>query len=248
MRAPAAPTRKKRVWAASVATCTAAAILLAITIVIGAIDDSAATSNGKTSQRSRSVLMEEAGDGNPYHDTLPCTGPEEPVNFEVFSAGSKPSGLPLTGTTRRCDVGAPRDGWPSNWVSYEYGDCEIAESATGCQRPLIVQTWPACQRSMADYSYEGKPLPYRELPKRGGARVVEFNFAIESRIEVYTKSATVVIFAAEPDLATEAVRLLRPQQQGTPPVTRAESLGGEPPQGLASPSDGSTKGALSCHS
>lgn len=188
------------------------------------------------------------GESLPEHEALPCTSPKEPTNFEVFSAGSEPVGLPLTGTVRRCDVRVPAGEWPANYVSYSYGTCEIPENATGCQPPLVVQTWPACQRSLVDYSWEGKPMPYRELPSHEGAQVVEIAFPLESRIEVYTKSATIVIFASDPNVARETVGLLRPLEQGTPPATTTEDIGGEPSVGLAPPSDGSTKGTLRCHS
>lgn len=106
-------------------------------------------------------------------EALPCTGPQDPINFEIFSAGPAVAGLPLTGTVRRCDAGAPADEGPSNYVAYVYGECEIAKGATGCELPLQVHSWPACQRSYADYSFEGKPLPYEELPTQGDAKVVE---------------------------------------------------------------------------
>jgi hypothetical protein len=182
------------------------------------------------------------------HEKLPCTGLKDPINFEIFSAGPSPAGLTLTGSGRRCDAGVPADEWPSNYVSYAYGDCQIPENATGCQRPLEIQSWPACQRSIADYTFEGKPLPYRKLPRYGGAEVVELDFAIESRIEVYTKSATIVIFATDRELGREAVRLLRPQEKGRPPAMGPDSLGGRLPDGLDAPRDGSMEGVLPCQS
>lgn len=69
----------------------------------------------------RQALRDGDGDGNPYQETVPCTGPHGPVNFEVFSAGPTPAGLPLTGTSRRCDTGVPRWGWPNNYVNYSHG-------------------------------------------------------------------------------------------------------------------------------
>jgi hypothetical protein len=186
------------------------------------------------------------GDGNPHHDTVPCTGPKEPVNFEVFSAGPAPAGLPLTGTLRRCDVGVPAWGWPNNYVNYTYGTCEIPRNATGCSPPLAIQTWPACQRSLVDYTFEGKPLSYRKMPKYGGAEVVEFDF--DGRIEVYTRSVTVVIFANDSALARQAVGMLKPQDKGKPPATNADALRGTLSEGLAPPSNGSMEGDLPCKS
>ena len=179
-------------------------------------------------------------------EALPCTGPKDPINFEIFSVGSSISGLPLSGTARRCDPGAPADEAPANYVSYLYGHCEIAEGATGCALPLEIQTWPACQRSLAEYSFDGKPLPYRELPEASGAKVVEIGFALGHRVEIYTNSSTIVIFAADPALAREAVSLLRSQEIDTRPVTAGDTLEEEPLAQLKPPSEGATEGELSC--
>ncbi len=179
-------------------------------------------------------------------EALPCTGPQHPINFEIFSAGAEVSGLPLTATVRRCDIAAPAYEAPANRITYIYGRCEIPEGSTGCAPPLEVQTWPACQRSKAEYSFEGRPLPFRELSRHDRAKVLEFEFALERRIEVYTKSSTVVIFADSRELAREAVELLLPQQKGKPPVTSRAGLRGAPPQDLAAPSDGAMEGKLQC--
>lgn len=229
--------------------CAVSALFFVVAVATDANGGSDATLGGDNGLHSGSDTRTPGG-GRPAlnHETLPCTGSKEPPNFEIFSAGPAPAGLPLTGSGRRCDAGDPADEWPSNYFSYAYGDCEIPEGEGGCQRPLEIQTWPACQRSMADYSFEGKPLPYRKLPKHGGAEVVEFDFDIESRIEVYTKSATIVIFATDPELARKAVELLRPQEQGKPPVTDADALGGRPSEWLGPPSDGSMEGVLPCQS
>jgi hypothetical protein len=179
------------------------------------------------------------------NETLPCTGPQAPVNFETFSAGPAPAGLPLTATYRRCDLGDPSRAWLNNYVNYSYGTCDIPEGSTGCMPPLTIQTWPACQRPKDEYSFEGKPLPQRQLPKHGGAEVVEFLFPT-SRIEVYTKAATIVIFADDQDLARKAVRMLRPRAKGKPPATDPAALAVPAPDALPAPADGSTTGFLPC--
>ena len=179
---------------------------------------------------------------------LPCTGLDDPINFEVFSAGPMVAGLPMTDVARRCDAAAPVDEAPANRITYFYGDCEIAEGATGCAPPLQIQTWPACQRNMAGYSFEGKPLPSRELPSSGGAKVVEFIFALESRTEVYTDSSTIVIFADDPEITRQAVELLIPQQTGQPPATSRAGLAEAAPQRLDAPRIGATEGVLKCES
>jgi hypothetical protein len=150
-------------------------------------------------------------------------------------------------SSRRCDRRVAPGPVISNEVTYSYGNCKIPDGATGCQRPLIIQTWPACQRSLADYSYGGRPMPYRELPKLGDAEVVEIELPFEHRIEVYTKSVTVVIFAANPKLAEEALSLLRPRRAGLSPAIQAKELKGKAMNSLGPPSDGAVEGVLPCH-
>ncbi len=177
-------------------------------------------------------------------EALPCTAPREPVNFETFSVGPSIEGLALTHAERRCGGGpvATR----VNYVSYIYGDCEISDGATGCQPPLEIQTWPACQRFLAKYSFRGRPLPHRFLPGPSGAKVVEFNFAFDKRIEVYTGSATVVIFATDRARAIEAVEMLRLEGRREPPASNSTELDSGLPDRLEPPAQGSMEGNLSC--
>lgn len=180
------------------------------------------------------------------HEALPCTGVEAPINFEIFSAGPSIAGVPFTGVQRRCGGSAPADEPSPDFINYIYGHCEIPAGATGCEPPLEIQTWPACQRSLGDYSFEGHPVPFRRLQDVGGAEVVEINFMVDNRIEVYTKSSTIVIFANTPDLAKKALGSLRSQQIGKPPATEPQELNGEPGQGLGPPIPGAMKGDLPC--
>jgi hypothetical protein len=179
-------------------------------------------------------------------EALPCTSPAQPTNFEIFSAGPSVAGLPLEGVERRCGGFTPADEPPANFVNYIYGSCEIEEGADGCAPPLEIQTWPACERALADYSYEGKPLAYRQLPSESGAVAVEILW--DGRIEVYTKASTVVIFSEDRSLAETALTLLQAQEEGQPPATSAGEFEGEPEKGLAPPVAGATEGGLSCRS
>jgi hypothetical protein len=182
------------------------------------------------------------------HEALPCTGPRDPINFEVFSAGPAVAGVPVTAAVRRCDSGALADEMPSNYFAYVYGKCQ-AQSKTGesCLPPLQIRSYPACQRTYADYSFEGKPLPYRELPPVGGAKVFEIEFLVDHRIEVYTGMSTIVISAADWSLAEEALELLRGQPSGKPPVTAASSLPHGTQGRLRPPDKEAIEGDLSCH-
>lgn len=181
-------------------------------------------------------------------EALPCTGPKDPTNFEVYSAGPAVGSLPLTGFKRRCGGTTPVDEPPANLTNYIYGDCEPAEGGSSCVPPLEIQTWPACQRTLADYSFEGKPIPHRDLPKIGEAKVVVIEFMFEPRIEVYTATSTIVIFTENADLAEEALAGLRPQDVGEPPATQADELAVKPERQLAAPNKKALEGELKCQS
>ncbi|HEX9942300.1 MAG TPA: hypothetical protein VGG03_09810 [Thermoanaerobaculia bacterium] len=181
----------------------------------------------------------------------PCTEREQPTNFEVYSAGPQVSGLPVTETLRTCENDQPHAGeLPANYVSYIYGDCPYRKAGEGgCPPPLAIQTWPACQRSLATYTFNGKPFPHQDvtddLSLEGGARVVYFDVFGEPRLEVYTKDATIVVYARSSALAIKAIENLRAHDPGTPPARFDNELEGEP-EDLAPPLPGATKGQLRC--
>lgn len=241
----------RKVWVGIAMVCTVAALAAGVTIATGTDggpdSPEGASKSSSGGERSPASTWVSTHERVLRHEALPCTGAKEPVNFETFTAGPAVAGLPMTSSTRRCDSGAPAGQSPSNEVNYSYGSCKIPRGATGCQPPLAIQTWPACQRSLADYSYDGKPMPYRELPKLGSAEVVEIELPLEHRIEVYTKSATVVIFATDPKLALRALGLLRARRSGMSLAAQAAELKGKPANSLAPPSDGAVEGVLSCH-
>jgi hypothetical protein len=179
-------------------------------------------------------------------EALPCTGPTDPINFEVFSAGAAVDGTPLTSSVRRCDAGALADEAPDNYFAYIYGKC-LPQPDVGCLPPLQIRTYPACERAFADYSFEGEPLPNRQLPSVEGAEVVEIDFLVDHRIEIYSGTSTIVISAADETLEKEAIDLLRGQEAGFPPATTADSLSQKSKRGLQPPAQGATKGELRCH-
>lgn len=114
----------------------------------------------------------------------------------------------------------------------------------GCAPPLEVQTWPACRRSVANYTYEGKPYPHEPLPDERGAEVAGFEEG--GRLEVYSGSSAVVVFANDPAVAQKVLSLLRPQAPDSRPATRASELETEVPQELVAPDPGATEGKLAC--
>lgn len=237
----------RRVRIAGAAIGAVAILLLLVAVATGAVATGAGDAPESTPAGPESTP---AGDlpVRP-HESLPCTGAEDPTNFEVFSAGPAPAGVPLAASLRRCEAAAPSEEVSSNYVSYIYGECEYREAGdTGCAPPLEVQTWPACQRSLADYSFAGESMPHKKLPPQDSAEVVEFEFEEETRFEVYTKSSTIVVFAQDPALARKAIGLLRSQEKGKPPVTNPAALGRGVPEKLGPPSRGAMEGALPCES
>lgn len=181
------------------------------------------------------------------HEALPCTGPRDPVNFEVFSAGPAVAGVPMKAAVRRCDSGALADEATSNYLAYIYGECQSqSRSGASCLPPLQIRSYPACQRSYSEYSFEGKPLPYTELPPIEGARVFEIEFLVDHRIEVYTGASTIVLSAADWSLAEAALEQLRSQPPGTPPATAASSLAQAPRGTLEPPVEQALEGDPPC--
>jgi len=152
----------------------------------------------------------------------------------------------MTRAVRRCDAGALADEVTSNYLAYVYGRCG-AQGHSGCLPPLQIRSYPACQRSYGEYSFEGKPLPYTELPAIDGAKVFEIEFLIDHRIEVYTGTSTIAISASDWALAEEALQRLRGQSSGKPPAATASSLAQESPKGLEPPVRGAIEGDLPCH-
>lgn len=181
-------------------------------------------------------------------EALPCTGPRDPVNFDVFSAGPAVAGVPMTAALRRCDDGALADEVTANDLTYVYGECQSqVEGEGGCLPPLQIRSYPACQRTYVDYSFEGKPLPYTELPPINGAKVIEIEFLADHRIEIYTGDSTIVISAADWSLAEAALEQLRAQPPGTPPATSASSLAQGSQGSLEPPLKAAIEGDLQCH-
>jgi hypothetical protein len=99
----------------------------------------------------------------------------------------------------------PRSLVRAHSVSYIYGTCK-ATSELGCAPPLDIQTWPACERSPADYSVAGEPLkPSEVLELRG----VPARFYGDDRLELSTGALTIVFFGDSRDLLLAAAEELR---------------------------------------
>jgi hypothetical protein len=176
-------------------------------------------------------------------DLLPCEVSGSAVPFETFSLGSSFESLLATRAIRRCDVPYPDEPVRANFVTYIYGDCSIEEPEADderCVPPLEIQTWPACERALADYSFgpEGSPLDRTDLTVQTVPAAV---FEDGYRLEIYTGESTVVVFgvdAAQVLRAGDAVR----RELTDPPLPPAAQV----QSGLSQPAPGSTTGLLPC--
>jgi len=181
---------------------------------------------------------------------LPCTPADEPANFETFSLGPDFSGLPMTAALRVCEKLHAGDKVRANYVSYIYGSCEIAPPAGGkyvdggCQPPLEVQSWPSCERSLADYTLEGLPYPRESAGHVGQAPA--FLFDGGSRLEMYSGETTIVIFGLSEKTVEGAAEAVRAEPEDAPAVETAGKLSTSSPTPLAAPAPGSLGGELQC--
>jgi hypothetical protein len=223
--------------------------------VLGSLTSDVPLVDGQSAGPSSPEIVD-ASDGQdvpPGANWLRCTDLDEPLNFAEYSLGEEFQGLRLAFVMRRCmtPVESPKT-IRENYVDYIYGECEpeptpgeqLADG--GCSPPLEIQSWPACERSLADYqAAPGIPYPHEQIETlKGGA--VKATFDGGGRIEIYTARSTVVIFGNDPELVDRAAAVLR--------LDRAQSNVGVPSPSetaaaeLPPPSLGSMSGELQCTS
>lgn len=186
---------------------------------------------------------------------LTCTGGNNPPNFRAYHASEEIAGLRLNAVLRRCDIPFPGEPVRANFISFIYGDCTppidpaTGHADGGCAAPLEIQTWPACERTWADYDLGSYFAPSAGPPsQRRGVPAIAFDQG--TRLELYPGRSTVVIFAGDPAIASRAADALRTlPPDATPASARAnpenlrESGGGG---NLPAPAAGAMEGKLSC--
>jgi hypothetical protein len=158
---------------------------------------------------------------------LPCTRPDEPLNFGAYSLGPRFEGLPLTAAKRVCHVARP--GAPpqmrSNAVNYIYGTCKPPMGDGGCAAPIAVQTWPYCERPVL--------MPTHHNPRSGrvdvrGAPADIFEDGL--RLEVYTGNSTVIIYGLDRAQVLRAGRaLVKAPVRPSAPVSAGDTSAPLPP-------------------
>jgi hypothetical protein len=163
--------------------------------------------------------------------------------FAVYSVGDAFEGIPMRAMLRRDETHEVAGlQVKKDYVSVIYGEC-VARGLQGCAPPLEIQTWPACARSLADYTLtpNGEPLPNRPFKLRG---VPGAMFEEGGRVELYTGNVTIVVFgndAGQIWRAANAVRLANPQT----PVGAAAAVVGLN-RDLPAPVAGALQGTLQC--
>lgn len=129
-------------------------------------------------------------------DNLPCTGVEQSLNFDSSWAGGVFDRLRLTAVIRRCDVPRADEPVRANYVSYIYGDC-VAHADAGCAPPIEIQSWPARERNkQTQMSVPGAPADRGTDTTVGDLPATWYEDG--RRLEIYGRSATVVIFGDDP--------------------------------------------------
>jgi hypothetical protein len=175
----------------------------------------------------------------PDYSLKPCG-----EGFAQFHVGSSFQGHVLNTHTRFCTKPDPEPSLAagggidpdslgrSNFDSYVYGTCE-AEPDEACAPPLEIQSWPACERSAADYN-AGPPGQAKRIEPIDTFRVrgVPARFYEDMSLELSTNAVTVVIWGHSRDQLLAAAKALRtepaaPFQAGPghhlpPPVAGAE--------------------------
>jgi hypothetical protein len=142
--------------------------------------------------------------------------------FPLHWLGKGFRGLPLTKVHRSAQ---PPDGAPQgiNAVSFSYGQCD-AVSDSGCSVPVEVQVWTACMRQLDMYEIAPRrPLPHEKATIRG-VPAAFIDPSIDSRLELYTRDATIIIWAEERGVLEETAKALRSLNKLLPAVGPEDPL------------------------
>ena len=119
------------------------------------------------------------------------------ARFPLYSLGDSFDGLPLVASLRAGAEARAGETVGADHVTFVYGTCESIAGAA-CQPPLQVQVWNACVRNRASYDIPAdETLELRGVPAAFYERW--------SRLELFTRDATIVVFADTRDRG----RLLR---------------------------------------
>jgi hypothetical protein len=203
-------TRRHKIWIAVMAAAAACACLIVVAVAQG---DSQPTGPQPGPQ--------------PVVDPACANAVKSP--YTQYDLGDSFAGLPRTDTSQMCEqpppagaVGSEGDrsddhGDPSSgtgpvvpFTSTVYGDCHAEADGGGCPLPLEIQSWPQCHRNAASYGdLSGDELNQREKRAFKAAPSIPVeSFEDGTHIELYTGDTTIVVFADDPALASQAADAL----------------------------------------
>lgn len=123
--------------------------------------------------------------------------------FPLYFAGERVESLPLVAILRRSDT--------ANYVSFVYGDCAPVGSDQGCAPPAEIQVWPACSRHAGLYDEAAPGAPAPEQARIRGVPGAYFEDG--TRLELYARASTIVVFARSREDARRLAEALRPMKQ-----------------------------------
>jgi hypothetical protein len=153
-----------------------------------------------------SALLAGCGHGqrfpeSPRHDVHPRFH-----RFRLFHAGPRFGGLPMTDDARD-EIGDQY--YPGRPVIFGYGFCSPPRGdENGCQLPLDISNYPACEQNLAKYTNAGL-RPSRYVRVRGVRAAVFGGSRSFDKLLVTTGTTTIIVFAADAGTAIDAVRRLR---------------------------------------
>lgn len=145
-----------------------------------------------------------------------CLERHDLPRYTTYSLGASFDGLARTSTSRTCNVPPPGPSagtHPSSVVWYSdvvYGSCTPEGFEGGCGPPLVIESWPECDR---DYSLYGTKEAPSALPPSSSFRLsgsykiptAAFERGLSNRIELYTGRTTVVVDTDGPDASARAL-------------------------------------------
>jgi len=209
---------------------SSAAILLAV--VISTQVGNAETDDGTAG--TEPVPAIDGRDNRKLPDRVKACPPAgAPQTFATYRLGERFEGLPRTDTNRPCQEVSSATDARANFVEHIYGDCN--PKGESCVLPLAVQSYPACERTRADYQAASGSLGRKDLKIRG---VPAAMFDDGTRLELYAGETTIVIFGFQgSDQLLRAARALRGEW-------RASSV--EATERLPRPKAGAVEGTLAC--
>lgn len=166
--------------------------------------------------------------------------------YVTYDLGSAFAGLPLADRSQLCQPAVPSAGasdtndgddqsdsaGPRSAVPFSsviYGDCQ-ASSDMGCAPPLEIQSWPECRRDRVSYDDAGADdVNARQDTTfgQGPDPLPGASFDDGTRLELYTGTTTIVVFADDPDLAQQAANTLAAQVQADGPRLQSNRLDAE---------------------